>query len=74
MRDDRETTHPDHNSVLAAFGCHFADGFRRPGGHRVTVVLPGEEPHEYRVFVCEDAEEAAACLHRHGWRRPGRTR
>ena len=32
-----------------------------------TVVLPGDEPLEFRVFLCKDADEAAACLQRH-WR------
>ena len=74
MRDDRKTSHADSNSILADFGRRIAARLRRAGGNRFTVVLPGEEPHEYRVFVCEDAEEAAACLHRHWWQRQGRTR
>jgi hypothetical protein len=36
-------------------------------------VIPGDEPGEYRVLVCENADEAAACLHRHWLDSKGRT-
>ena len=74
MCDDRKTTHADSNAILADFGRRCADGRFRGGGNRITVVLPGDEPHEYRVFVCANADEAAACLHRHWWGRQGGTR
>ena len=36
-------------------------------------MLPGDEPGEYRVFVCEDADTAAACVHRYWHGSKGRT-
>lgn len=74
MRNDRKTTHADSNTLLADCGRRSADGRLGAGGKRSTDVLPGDEPHEYRVFVCADADEAAACLHRRWWRRQGGTR
>ena len=69
MCDDRRTTDTDRKTVLADSGRRLADALRGGGADQVTVVLPGDEPLEFRVFVCRDAEEAAACLHRHGWGR-----
>ena len=73
MCDDSRTTDTDRKTVLADTGRRLADALRRGGADQVTVVLPGDEPLEFRVFVCRDAEEAAACLQRHGWGREGRT-
>ena len=72
MCDDNRTTHADSDTI-AEFGRRFAEEFLRAGRDRVTVVLPGDEPLEFRVFLCKDAEEAAACLHRHGRGKAGRT-
>ena len=58
-------------AVLADTGRRLADALRGGGADQVTVVLPGDEPLECRVFVCRDAEEAAACLQRHYWGREG---
>ncbi len=64
MCDERErTTGADGASILADFRQRFADEFRGIGIDRIRVVLPGSEPGTYRVVVCEDADEAAACLH-----------
>ena len=64
MCDEKEkTTGPDSASILADFRRRFADAFRGIGIDRIRVVLPGSEPGTYRVVVCEDADEAAACLH-----------
>ena len=73
MCDDRErTTRADSATILADFRRRFADEFRGVGLDRVRVVLPGDKPGTYRVFVCKDADEAAACLHRHRLGRKGR--
>ena len=72
MCDDYRTTHADSDTI-AELGRRFAEEFLRAGRDRVTVVLPGDERLEFRVFLCKDAEEAAACLHRHGWGKAGRT-
>ena len=74
MCDDTRTTHADRDTTLADIRRRFADEFRGAGREQVTVVLPGDEPGEYRVFVCADADEAAVCLHRHGWGRQGGAR
>ena len=74
MYDDRRTTDTDtdtdRKTVLA--GRRLADALRGGGADQVMVVLPGDEPLEFRVFVCRDAEEAVACLQRHGWGRRDR--
>ena len=73
MCDDRErTTRADSATILADFRRRFADEFRGVGLDRVRVVLPGDKPGTYRVFVCKDADEVAACLHRHRLGRKGR--
>lgn len=63
MGDERETTGTDSATILADFRRRFADELRGIGIDRIRVVLPGSEPGSYRVVVCEDADEAAACLH-----------
>ena len=74
MYEDRKpTTATDRASILADFRRRFADEFRGVGIDRIRVVIPGDEPGEYRVFVCENADEAAACLHRHWFDSKGRT-
>ena len=71
--DSRTTTHADRDTI-AEFGRRFQEEFLRAGNERIAVVLPGDEPLEFRVFLCEDADEAADCLHRHWWGKEGRTR
>ena len=73
MCDDGRTTPIDSATILADFRRRFADEFRGVGSDRIRVVIPGDEPGTYRVFVCADADEAAACLHRHWLGRQGRT-
>ena len=65
MCDERETTGADSATILADFRRRFRDELRGIGIDRIRVVLPGSEPGTYRVIVCEDADEAAACLHEH---------
>ena len=72
MCDDRRTTTQRDRDTIAEFGRRFKEEFLRAGSERITVVLPGDEPLEFRVFLCRDAEEAAACLHRHWWGKKGR--
>ena len=68
MYEDRKpTTATDRASILADFRRRFADELRGVGIDRIRVVIPGDEPGQYRVFVCSDADEAAACLHRYWW-------
>ena len=74
MCDDSRTIDTDRKTVLADSGRRLADALRGGGADQVTVVLPGDEPLEFRVFVCRDAEEAAACLHRHWSGREDRSR
>ena len=52
MCDDRRTTDTDRKTVLADSGRRLADALRGGGADQVTVVLPGDEPLEFRVFVC----------------------
>ena len=73
MCDDSRTITQRDRDTIAEFGRRFKEEFLRAGRDRVTVVLPGDERLEFRVFLCKDAEEAAACLHRHGWGKAGRT-
>ena len=61
--DSTRTTRADGATILADFRRRFADEFRGVGIDRIRVVLPGDKPGTYRVFVCEDADAAAACLH-----------
>ena len=64
MGDETErTTGADSATILADFRRRFADELRGISIDRIRVVLPGSEPGTYRVVVCEDADEAAACLH-----------
>ena len=75
MCDNRGTIRADGTIVPSAFHRRLADELRRPGiRDGILVVLPGDEPGAYRVFMCEDADEAAACLHRHWWGRRDTTR
>ena len=70
---DRErTTGADSAAILADFRRRFSDEFGGIGSDRIRVVLPGNESGAYRVLVCEDADEAAACLHRHWLESQGR--
>ena len=63
MCDNKERiTGADSATILADFRRRFRDEFRGIGIDRIRVVLPGSEPGTYRVVVCEDADEAAACL------------
>ena len=63
MCDEIErTTGADSATILADFRRRFADEHQGIGIDRIRVVLPGSEPGSYRVVVCEDADEAAACL------------
>ena len=71
--DSRTTTHADSDTI-AEFGRRLKEEFLRAGSDRVTVVLPGDEPLEFRVFLCKDADEAAACLQRHWRGKEGRNR
>ena len=71
--DSKPATHTDSDTILADYRRRFADEFRGVGSDRIRVVIPGDEPGTYRVFVCADADEAAACLHRHWQGRQGRT-
>ena len=74
MYEDKERpTGTDSATILADFRRRFADEFRGVGIDRIRLVLPADEPGDYRVFVCEDADEAAACLHRHWLESKGRT-
>ena len=74
MYEDRKpTTATDRASILADFRRRLADELRGAGIDRIRVVIPGDEPGEYRVLVCENADEAAACLHRHWLDSKGRT-
>ncbi len=73
MCDDTRTTHSNSDTILADFRRRFADEFRGVGSDRIRVVIPGDAPGTYRVFGCADADEAAACLHRHWLGRQGRT-
>ena len=62
----------DSAAIVREFRIRFADEFRGLS-NRIRVMLPGDEPGTFHVFVCESAEEAAACLHRYwhgskGWR------
>ena len=72
MCDDTKTTHGASDTTLADFRRRFANEFRGVGAERIRVVIPGDAPGTYRVFVCEDADEAAACLHRHWLESKGR--
>ena len=66
MCDERErTTGADSATILTDFRRRFAVEFGGKGIDRIRVVLPGSEPGTYRVIVCENADEAAACLHEH---------
>ena len=63
MCDERErTTRADGATGLADLRRRFADEFRGIGIDRIRVVLPARELGPCRAFVCEDANEAAACL------------
>ena len=66
-KNRKPTTDTDSASILADFRRRFADELRSVGTDRIRVVIPGDVPGDYHVFVCDDAEEAAACLHRHWW-------
>ncbi len=74
MCDDSRTTTQRDRDIIAEYGRRFQEEILRTAGERFTVVLPGDEPLEFRVFLCKDAEEAASCLHRHWWGKEGRTR
>ena len=64
MGDERErTTGADSATILADFRRRFAAEFRGIVIDRIRVLLPGAKPGTSRVVVCEDADEAAACLH-----------
>ena len=56
--DSRTTTHADRDTI-AEFGRRIKEEFLRAGNERIAVVLPGDEPLEFRVFLCEDGDEAA---------------
>ena len=71
-RQRERTTGADSAAILADFRRRFSDEFGGIGSDRIRVVLPGNEPGAYRVLVCEDADEAAACLHRHWLESQGR--
>ena len=72
---NRGTIRADGTIEPIDFHCRLADELRRPGiRDGILVVLPGDEPGAYRVFLCEDADDAAACLHRHGCGKEDRTR
>ena len=77
MSDNHETnTRADSAGIVAEFQLRFADEFRGLSD-RIRVMLagdePGDEPGTFRVFVCEDADTAAACLHRYWHGSKGRT-
>ena len=72
MCDDTKTTHTASDTILADFRRRFANEFGGVGTEKIHVVIPGDAPGTYRVFVCEDADEAAACLHRHWLESQGR--
>ena len=74
MCDDSRTTTQRDRDIIAEYGRRYQEEVLRAGGDRFTVVLPGDEPLEFRVFLCKDAEEAADCLHRHWWGKEGRNR
>ena len=75
MCDNQGTIRADGTIEPTAFHHRLADELRRPGVRDgILVVLPGDEPGAYRLFMCEDADEAAACLHRHWWGGRDRTR
>ena len=60
MSDNHKTTTgADSVGIVAEFQVRFADEFRGLSD-RIRVMLPGDEPGTFRVFVCEDAETAAA--------------
>ena len=73
MSDNHKTTTgADSAGIVAEFQLRFADEFRGLSD-RIRVMLPGDEPGTFRVFVCEDADTAAACLHRYWHGSKGRT-
>ena len=75
MCDNRGTIRADGTIEPIDFHRRLADELGRPGiRDGILVVLPGDEPGAYRVFLCEDADDAAACLHRHGCGKEDRTR
>ncbi len=71
--NSKTTTGGDSAAILADIRRRFADEFRGVSD-RIRVVLPGDEPGTFRVFACEDADKAAACLHRYWQGSKGRTR
>ena len=73
MSDRRKTTSgADSAAIVTEFRLRVADELRGLSD-RIRVMLPGDEPGTFRVFVCEDADTAAACLHRHWHGSKGRT-
>ena len=70
-QQNHHPTRPRHHRRVRA---PHQEEFLRAGGDRFTVVLPGDEPLEFRVFLCRGAEEAASCLQRHWWEKEGRAR
>ena len=80
MSDNHKTTSgadsadsADSAGIVAEFQLRFAHEFRGLSD-RIRVMLPGDEPGTFHVLVCEDAETAAACLHRYWHGNKGRTR
>ena len=74
MSDNHKTTTgADSAGIVAEFQLRFADEFRGLSD-RIRVMLPGDEAGTFHVIVYEDADAAAACLHRYWHRGKGRTR
>ena len=74
MSDNHKTTSgADSAGIVAEFRLRCGQEFRGLSD-RIRVMLPGNEPGTFHVIVCEDAEAAAACLHRYWHGNKGRTR